>query len=223
MIEFPIIDTHIHLYPASEIETLAWCSPGHKLRGQFSVEQYNSATANEPNLRGFVFVEADRKHHFESEEGWTYPLGEVEWITRVAAGKPRVGEGHSPNDGSKCLAIVPWAPVPMGREALARYVEQVKLRAGEVGDRVVGFRYLLQDKPKGTMLQPGFIDGLRWLGEQRFSFDLGVDYRSGGKWQLDEAIQLIQRVQEGASDADRLVFVISNMTTCLALELSCQC
>ena len=211
MSDFSIIDTHIHLYPASEIETLAWCSQGHKLRGQFSVEQYKLATSDHLSLRGFVFVETDRKHHLESDEGWKHPLEEVEWITRVAAGKPRVGEGHSPNDRSKCLAVVPWAPVPLGRVGLARYIEQVKIRAGEVSNRVVGFRYLLQDKAKGTMLQPRFIDGLRWLGEQSYSFDLGVDYRSGGIWQLDEAIQMIQTVQEGASEASCVVFVISKI------------
>ena len=214
-----IIDTHIHIYPASEVDTLAWCSPGHKLRGQFSIEQYKSATKDDSSLRGFVFVETDRVHHLESEAGWEQPLSEVEWIMRVAAGKPRAGEGHLPGDWSKCLAIVPWAPIPLGGEGLARYVEQVNLRAGEIGDRIVGFRYLLQGRPKGTMLQAGFIDGLRWLGERRYSFDLGVDCRSGGLWQLDEAIEMIRKVQNGVSDADCLVIVISNTNDVSVIKL----
>ena len=210
MDNFSIIDTHIHLYPASEVDTLAWCTQDHTLRGQFSVEQYRAATGDESSLRGFVFVETDRIHHLESEEGWKQPLGEVDWITRVAAGKPRVGEGHLPEDATKCLAIVPWAPIPLGREGLARYVEQVKSRASDISNRIAGFRFLLQNKPKGTMLQAEFVDGLRWLGEQHYSFDLGVDYRSGGLWQLDEAVEMIQKVQEGVPSTDCLVFVISN-------------
>ena len=210
MNEVPAIDTHVHIYPASEVDNLAWCSPGHKLRGQFSVEQYKATTSNEPSLRGFVFVETDRIHHLDSEEGWEQPLGEVEWITRVATGKPRAGEGHLPEDGRKCLAIVLWAPIPLGRERLAKYVGQAKSKAGDISNRIVGFRYL-QDKPKGTMVQAGFIDGLRWLGEQHYSFDLGIDCRSGGVWQLDEALEMIEKVQKGVRSTECLVFVISNL------------
>ena len=136
-------------------------------------------------------------------------MAEVDWITRVAAGTPKPGEGHSPAHAHLCLAIVPWAPVPLGAVALSRYVEQVKIRAGHVGNRITGFRYLVQDKPKSTMLQPGFIEGLRWLGEHGYAFDLGVDQRSGGLWQLDEAIEMIGRAHEGLPEDKRVTVVIS--------------
>lgn len=99
--------------------------------------------------------------------------------------------------------------MPLGAVALSRYVEQVKIRAGHVSNRITGFRYLVQDKPKATMLQPGFIEGLRWLGEHGYAFDLGVDQRSGGLWQLHEAIEMICRAHEGLPEGKKVTVVIS--------------
>lgn len=42
----PIIDSHIHLYPASELASLAWCPIGHPLREQHSVDEYKAAAEN---------------------------------------------------------------------------------------------------------------------------------------------------------------------------------
>ena len=210
---FPIIDSHIHLYPASELDTLAWCDRGHPLRGQYSVEEYRIATQGQLNLRGFVFIETDRKHHLGSDKDWKQPLAEVEWMRRVAAGLPRPGEGHLPEHARLCLAIVPWAPISLGVEALSKYVDQVKINAGNVSDRIVGFRYLVQDKSQSTMLQPRFIEGLRWLGEQRYVFDLGIDQRSGGLWQLEEAIEMIAKAHQGVPEEKKVVIVISGGPT----------
>lgn len=59
------------------------------------------------------------------------------------------------------------------------------------------------------MLQPRFIEGLRWLGEQGYSFDLGVDQRSGGLWQLDEAIEMVHRAHNGLPEDKKVTVVIS--------------
>ena len=205
----PVIDSHIHLYPESELDSLAWCGSGNPLRGQYSIEEYLEATGSPANLHGFVFIETDRKSHLNSDEGWEEPLAEVDWLKRIAHGHPRPGEGHAPEHAKLCLAIVPWAPVPLGAEAMCRYVERVKARAGSVSERITGFRYLVQDKPRSTMLQPGFIEGLRWLGEQGYVFDLGVDHRSGGLWQLDEAVEMVLRAHEGVPEDKKVAIVIS--------------
>jgi len=42
-----------------------------------------------------------------SDEGWEYPLGEVDWISLVAAGNPKAGEGHTVEHAQLCLAIIP--------------------------------------------------------------------------------------------------------------------
>lgn len=211
--EYPIIDSHIHLYPSSELETLAWCPPSHPLHGQRSLDEYAAATGSRPALKGFIFLETDRKHDLErgaaDASGWAMPLMEVDWLKRVALGTPRDGEGHTAAQKALCLAIVPWAPVPSGGAVLARYVGEVERRAEGSFAKVKGFRYLVQDKPPGTMLAPAFVEGLRWLGKKGFVFDLGVDQRGGGKWQLEEAAEMIEKAHEGVPEEEKVTVVCS--------------
>jgi L-rhamnono-1,4-lactonase len=207
---YPIIDSHIHLYPESELDTLAWCGPSHPLHRQHSLSEYATATGSPASLEGFIFLETDRKHDLAAGAGgWAMPLMEVEWLKRIALGTPREGEGHGAEHAQLCLAIVPWAPLPSGAEVLSRYVTEVEKHAGASFGKIRGFRYLVQDKPRGTMLQDGFIEGLRWLGRKGYVFDLGVDLHSGGKWQLEEAVEMIEKAHEGVEEAERVTFIIS--------------
>lgn len=95
----------------------------------------------------------------------------------------------------------------------------VKERTGpEVWKKVCGVRYLVQDKPAGVMLATGFVDALRWLGEQGFAFDLGVDARQGGLGQLREAVEMMGRVYEGVGGGGVFI-VISKAFYCLSVFL----
>jgi L-rhamnono-1,4-lactonase len=216
---YPIIDSHIHLYPAAEVDTLAWNAPGGPLYGQYSVDDYEAATGAPKNLEGFIFLETDRKNDLEAGvkdgSGWDGPLMEVEWLKRIALGAPRDGQGHTVKQAKLCLAIIPWAPLPSGREALERYVKAVQDKAGESWPKVKGFRYLVQDKPKGVMLQKEFIAGLKWLGENGFVFDLGVNLHDGGKWQLEEAVEMIGLAHDGVKEEVKTTFIISKSTKSL--------
>jgi L-rhamnono-1,4-lactonase len=211
--DYPVIDSHIHLYPASEIDTLAWCDPANPLHAQYSLDEYASATGSPTALEGFIFLETDRKHDLklgaEDGKGWEMPLMEVDWLKRIALGTPRDGEGHSAEQAKLCLAIVPWAPLPSGEDVLERYVGEVEKHAESSFGKIKGFRYLVQDKPKGVMLQDGFIEGLKWLGKKGYSFDLGVDQHSGGKWQLEEAVEMIEKAHEGVPENEKVTFIIS--------------
>ena len=134
---------------------------------------------------------------------------EVDWLKRIALGTPKEGEGHTSEQKKLCLAIIPWAPVPSGAEVLERYVEEVKKHAEGSFGKIKGFRYLVQDKPKGTMLQDGFIEGLKWLGKKGFVFDLGVDQHRGGKWQLEETVEMIGKAHDGVEEEEKVTFIIS--------------
>lgn len=212
----PIIDSHIHLYPASELHTLAWCEAGNPLGQQHSLDDYTSATNTAPTLEGFIFVETDRIHDLQKGvqdgSGWEYPLVEVDWLKRIALGQPRQGEGHGAHQKDLCLAIVPWAPLPSGVDAMEAYVKKVKERAREAWGKVRGFRYLVQYKPRGTMLGDGFIEGLRWLGRNGFSFDLGVDHHRDGDWQLEEALEMVTRAHEGVVEEEKVTFILGRLT-----------
>lgn len=222
----PIVDSHIHLFPGSHLPTLAWYGPDGPLSAQHSVAEYRAATATASTssdttqstyLRGFVFVETDRISSVEETgKGWSHALDEVSLLARVITGDAVPGEGHQKEDRHLCLAFVPWAPVPGGPSALEKYIALAKERTGteEVWRKLRGVRYLVQDKPAGVMLQPDFISGLKWLGTQRLTFDLGVDARQGGLGQLREAVEMIRRAHEGVSDErSRLVVIISMLSS----------
>jgi|SRR5579862_3207324 len=203
-----LIDSHVHFFPTSELDTLAWNHPGHPLYAQYSITDYLAATSSPSSLRGFIFVEVDRKQDLTPDSGWEFPLLEISWLARIAQGTPRPGEGHEPGHRSLLLGIVPWAPLPSGTELLSEYVGKAKERAGESWELVKGFRYLLQDKARGVMLSEGFIEGLKWLGREGLTFDLGVDQRSGGMWQLEDAVQMLKLAYEGVSEDKKVVVII---------------
>lgn len=209
MSDLPIIDSHIHLYPEAEIPTLAWCTPDHPLSGERSVAQFEAVTAASTSLKGFILVEADRKSDL-SEEGWKLPLTEVAWFARVATGKPNEGEDFGPETAEKCLAIIPWAPVPAGPDALEKYIEKAKEVAGpEAWKKVKGFRYLLQDKPAGTMVTDEFVEGVQYLGKKGYAFEIGVDPHRKGKKQLVDTMELISRAHDDVPENEKTTFVVS--------------
>ncbi|KAJ5612886.1 hypothetical protein N7510_006080 [Penicillium lagena] len=220
----PIVDSHVHLFPASHLPTLAWYRPGNPIGAQHSVDEYRHASSSvstdasthDPKyLRGFIFVEVDRISSVAEHDppGWTHALDEVSLLTRIARGEPIPGEGHQPAHHSLCLGIVTWAPVPGGPKVLSAYMDKVKERTKteDVWRRVCGVRYLTQNRPAGTMLAPAFVEGLRWLGTKGLAFELGVNARLGGLGQLRESVEMMQRVYSGvAKDSKEAVTIIIN-------------
>lgn len=212
--DIPVIDAHVHIYPESELSSIAWCPPEHPLAKQQSIEEYRAASANSPP-KGCIVIEADRKNDLETGlkngSGWEGPLMEISWLKRVITGQPKPGEGHAHEDASLCTAYIPWAPLPSGPAAMEKYIELAKEQAGDSWPQVRGFRYLLQDKPNGTMLQDDFIESLKLLGRKGLVFDLGVDQHRRGRGQLEEVVEMIDRAHEGVPDDEKVVFIINHM------------
>lgn len=217
-----VIDSHVHLYPESELDNLAWLTPENPLWGQHSVEELRAAADPESSdssttpapsrLAGFIYIEADRKNG--SGRDWTGPLAEMSWVSRIATGRPRDGEGHTAADAALCLAIVPWAPVHLGPAQLEKYLAQAEEAAGEkTWSLVRGFRYLLQDKEPGTGLKDEFVAGLKLLGKKGYVFDVGVDQHRRGRAQLDECVELIDRAHEGVPEDEKVTFIISKFNS----------
>ncbi|KAJ5924159.1 hypothetical protein N7466_008346 [Penicillium verhagenii] len=224
----PIVDSHIHLFPASHLPTLAWHGPNNPLGAQHSIDEYRHAASSaspsadppaDKYLRGFIFLETDRISSVPEEDaenpGWKHALDEVSFLTRIALGEPTAGEGHRIVDRDLCLGIIPWAPVPGGPDVLEKYMASVKerTRTDDVWSKVRGVRYLVQDKPEEVMLERGFIDSLMWLGKQGLTFDLGVDMRSGGWTQLWEAKQMMTQVYEelDGNESEQVTIVINHL------------
>ncbi|KAJ5312241.1 hypothetical protein PENANT_c011G09575 [Penicillium antarcticum] len=222
--QFPIVDSHIHLFPATHLETLSWYSDNNPLGAQHSMDEYKAAIkSNESVVRGFIFLETDRLSSVTETpasslpsaptHGWKHALDEVSLLTRMALGEPIAGEGHIPADKDLVLGIIPWAPIPAGEDVLWKYMCQVRerTRMDEVWAKLRGVRYLVQDKAAGTMLQDGFVSSLRWLGRVGLTFDLGVDARSGGLGQLREAVKMMGRVYGGAESDEAVTIIINHM------------
>lgn len=205
--QIPIIDSHIHLFAEAHLPRLSWAGElpqGHVLKRGNTVSTYKEATAGARNLTGFVFLETDRFSGL-SDDQWEDALAEAEFLSRIAQGRPLQGEGHVGSDAKLCLGVVPWAPVPAGPDALEKYMARLwKLYPGDYRQKVKGVRYLLQSKPAKVMLQPNFISGLQWLGEKDLSFDLGIDARSAGLHQLEEACAMMKQVY-GSNSKLRIV------------------
>jgi L-rhamnono-1,4-lactonase len=104
---------------------------------------------------------------------------------------------------------VPWAPIICGAEILEKYIARVEEEAGEAWPKIKGFRYLLQDKPHGTMLEDKFIEGLKYLGKRGFVFEVAIDQHRRGRKQLEETVEMIGRAHEGVPDEEKVTFIIS--------------
>ncbi|KAL0477177.1 L-rhamnono-1,4-lactonase [Acrasis kona] len=130
---------------------------------------YKSHTIDEyPGERDIVFVEVDRRNDL-SHQVHQNCIDEANYASSI----------------DRVKAVIAWAPMPLGRAELLKYIK-------EMPSKVVGFRYLLQDKPKGTVLQPKFIESLTLLSELDLVFEFGIDTNGSGLWQLEECLQVLK-------------------------------
>ena len=133
-------------------------------------------------------------------------------MRRLVTGEVKEDDGviDPEEDKKMCLALVPWAPMARGPEALERYLALAEKEAGEeTWKKVKGFRYLLQDKPHGTMLTDEFIASLKLLGRKGYTFDVGVDHHSRGKKQLEETVEMVEKAHEGVPEDEQVTFILS--------------
>jgi L-rhamnono-1,4-lactonase len=205
-----IIDSHIHLYSRSHLPSLRWASSlpsDHILHRENSIQEYRSSVSNSvARLRGFIFIESDRLSSL-AENSWSHVLDEIEFLASMAGCEPEEGEHERFKDpGSELiLGIVPWAPIPAGAKVVEKYMilATERCKNKDVRKKIRGVRYLVQDKPSGVMLQPEFIESLKWLGARGLSFDLGIDARNGGMWQLKEACEMLKLVYANERGDDK--------------------
>jgi len=175
--------------------------PTNPLRSSYSTDEYTAASSSS-NLEGFIFVETDRLHTLphppfipsEVTAHLKHALSEIEFA---------VGIHRHPQAGQpKLLGMVSFAPLPLGKEGMEVWASVLPEGAEEI---VKGVRYLVQDKPSGTINAKRFVQGIRWVLERDWVFDLGVDLRSGGVWQLNEAVEALSAVIEGSAGTGRVV------------------
>jgi L-rhamnono-1,4-lactonase len=209
-----ILDSHVHLWAswAANSEHHTWMTPGSHLASQYSMAQYRNVTSALETHRvvGFVHVETDCRIESplgvpaaaDKQRPEVYALrsiDEMRFLRRLVEGSPAPGDGFAASDGDLLKGIVAWAPMDRGADAFRAYVAAAREAAGaETWERVRGFRFLLQGmgRPELRALvhDKRVHEVLGSFGE-KWCFDIGVDQRQGGMWQLEMAEELIRRVR----------------------------
>ncbi|PUU77292.1 hypothetical protein B9Z19DRAFT_987346 [Tuber borchii] len=216
----PIIDSHIHLFTREHLPHLAWSTPENTLYEENSIPEYLSGIppSKLADFKGFVFIEADRRYTIPSDEAiskndtvalkkaWEWPLEEFEFVYGLSKTHPH---------GKYVLGIVPWVPMNLGASAVERFYELLGVE-GEGGVErkrmLKGFRYLVQDKPSGTIGEVKFRESMGWVWKKGLVVEIGVDTRSGGLWQLEEAVKAIQEVVKDSEHAGGVgAFVVNHL------------
>jgi L-fuconolactonase len=150
MPDFPIVDSHVHLWDPSRYR-IPWLDSVPKLHSAYELPEYREATAG-LQIEGFVYLEIDIAKE--------YALTEARDLTGLADSNPLV------------LGIVAFAPLEYGAQ-LRPYVEELVAN----GPKIKGIRRLTQGEPDPNFcLQDGFVRGAQMLPEFDLSCDLCCYY-----------------------------------------------
>ena len=148
MIDFPIVDTHLHIWDLSRFH-YPWLDGESYLKRTFSIQDYQKAT-EKAKVERMVFVqcECDPARHRD----------EVDWITEVAK-----------KEDGRIAGIVAWAPLEKGRAVEGELEELSK------NNLVKGVRRIIQyEEDLEFCLRPDFIEGVRLLGKYDLTFDICI-------------------------------------------------
>ena len=149
MPDFPIVDTHVHLWDPERLR-YRWLEDIPTLYRPFLLDDYRDATAL-LEVEAMVFIQCDCEP--------SQSLDEARWIAELARTETRL------------KAIVPNAPIEQG-EACRPYLDELKSIP-----LVHGVRRLIQFEPDLEFcLRPDFLNGLRVLTEYDLSFDICISH-----------------------------------------------
>lgn len=217
-----MIDSHIHLWPkemANE-DGHAWMTAGMPLAKPHLLSHYRKAarksesSPSDHSVEGVIYIETDVRYEEPTGDISTWakgPLDEIRFLRRAVEGQ------YDSQDTKMLLGLVPWAPLDQPTPVLEEYLRLAKEAAGsETWKRVKGFRFLLQfihdeDKFRKLVLGDAFIANLKILGMRGFSFDVGVDQRSGGVWQLENMARVMAMSHEGIPEDTKVAFIVNHL------------
>jgi len=147
MIDFPIIDSHIHLLDQKRFG-YAWASGAPQLKRDWTVDDLARA-AKPYEIEGLVFVEVD--------VDMPQYLDEAEWVDGLAKQDRRV------------LGAVVCLPLEKGAAIEPEMARLAGLKT------VRGIRRLIQNQPDPDfVLKPTFLEAMRLLPKYDLSFDVCI-------------------------------------------------
>jgi len=148
MIDFPIIDSHVHLLDRKRFG-YGWASGVPALKRDWTADDL-AGSAKPYEIEGFVFVEVD--------VDMPQYLDEAEWVDKLAKSDRRV---------RGAVACLPLERGPQAIEAEMARIASLKTTRG--------VRRLIQNQVDPEfVLQPGFLEALRLLPKYDLSFDICI-------------------------------------------------
>jgi L-fuconolactonase len=170
MPNFPIIDTHLHLWDPTRI-AYSWQTGNALLNQTYLVEHYVVASRG-LDVEAMVFVGC----HVDDAPGSGQYIKEIEFVEEEARRDPRI------------RAIVAKAPLERGSE-VEPILEEMVARF----PRLRGIRRIpeFEPDPRKFMSNPDFVEGVHLLKKHGLHFELNVNYT-----QMDDALELVDRVPD---------------------------
>ena len=170
MPDFPIIDTHLHIWDMERLRYSAF--DGHPLFGKsYHIEDYQR-DCGDVEVEAMVFLECYADF---TETGGQY-IEEIEFVEDSAKRDPRI------------KGIVPMAPVEWGDR-----VRPMLTQMQTDHPTVKGIRRIMEfdDDPRGLTLSPDFIAGVNALHDYGWHFEVNVNYT-----QMDIIREFVQHIPD---------------------------
>ncbi len=151
MLEFAIVDAHVHLWDPGRFR-MPWLAGLPAINRPFGLADYDAQRAD-LEVEALVYVEVGVDPVDAQRE--------AEWAAALAQSDPRL------------QGIVAAAPIEQG-DRIRPYLETLVA----LSSRVKGVRRILQDEPDPRFcLRPDFVCGVQLLAELGLSFDLCIVHR----------------------------------------------
>lgn len=148
MPDFPIIDSHVHLWDPTQLR-ISWLDDDPLLGRPYTLADYAKHT-EQSQIEAFVYIEVDVEP--------AYGLLEARWIADRA------------REDKRLQAIVAWAPLEYGKTVYS-YLDALVA----IDPRIRGVRRLVQaEQDPAYCLQPAFIQGVQLLPAYDLTFDIGI-------------------------------------------------
>lgn len=168
MPDFPIIDTHLHLWDPKRLD-YAWLAGNALLNKPYLVEDFRR-DCGKVEVEAMVFLEC--YCDFTPTSGQY--IAEIEFVEDEAKRDPRL------------KAIVPMAPLEWGKRVSPMLEEMVRRFP-----RVKGIRRIVEfdADPVALTLSPGFIEGVNLLDDFGMHFEINVNYT-----QMEMVLEFVKHV-----------------------------
>lgn len=168
MPNFPIIDTHLHIWDPARLD-YAWIKGNPLFDRPYHVEDY-SRDLGPIAVEAMVFLEC----YADFTDARGQYIEEVEFVEDEARRDPRL------------RAIVPMAPLEWGGR-----VEPMLEEMAEEHPAVKGIRRIVEfdADPRALTLSPAFIEGVNLLDKFGMHFEINVNYT-----QMDIVREFVRRI-----------------------------